>query len=156
MKVCADTSFIVKLLTPEPGAGAAVDLYRRLGRPRLPYTQIHRMEVESAISQKAFNARRQGGRRITVFREKETAMDRLNRWLQVALLVETEVEWDVCFEHALRTLPDHSEKLGCRTIDLVHVAIAGWLRVDRFITCDERQAKAARAEGLKTELVRFA
>lgn len=155
MTVCADTSFIVKLLTPEPGRDAAIDLYRSLNRPRMPYTQIHRMEVESAIAQKAFIARQAGGRKKEILREKNAAIDRLEKWLQMALLVETEIAWTDCFDQTLTTLPGHSEKLGCRTIDLIHVTIAIQLHADTFITCDERQAKAAKAEGLKTKLVRI-
>lgn len=155
MTVCADTSFIVKLLTPEPGGDAAIDLYRSLNRPRLPYTQIHRMEVESAIAQKAFIARQAGGRKREILREKETALNRLDKWLRMALLVETEIEWTDCFDQTLETLPGHGEKLGCRTIDLIHIQIAAQLQANTFITCDERQAKAAKTEGLKTELVKI-
>ncbi len=155
MTVCADTSFIVKLLTPEPGADAAVNLYRRLNRPRLPYTQIHRMEVESTIAQKAFIARQAGAGRKEILRERAAALDRLEKWRRMALLVETEIEWADCFRLTLANIPDHSGKLGCRTLDLIHIAIAAQLHADAFITCDERQAKAAKVEGLNTELVRF-
>jgi predicted nucleic acid-binding protein len=156
MTICADTSFIVKLLAPEQGADAAIDLFRRLHRPRLPYTQIHRLEVESAIAQKAFFAQQAGQRKKAILREKDAALNRLEKWLQVALLVETEIEWETCFGQAIKKLPDHSEKLGCRTMDIVHIAIATELQAEIFITCDERQAKAAKAEGLRTELVRSA
>ena len=86
MTVCADTSFIVKLLAPEQGADAAIDLFRRLHRPRLPYTQIHRLEVASAIAQKVFLAQQAGRRKKAILREKDASLDRLEKWLQVALL----------------------------------------------------------------------
>ena len=155
MIVCADTSFIVKLLTPESGSDAAIAVYRSLNRPRLPYTQIHRMEVESAIAQKAYIASQAGRRKRGILREKEAALDRLEKWLQMALLVETEIDWPDCFEKSLESLPAHSEKLGCRTLDLIHITIASQLHADTFITCDQRQSRAAKAEGLKTELVKI-
>jgi len=96
-----------------------------------------------------------GVKRKEIPREKDVALDRLEKWTRMALLVETEITWSSCFDRALETLPVHSEKLGCRTIDLIHIAIAAQLDVDTFVTCDERQAKAAKAEGLKTELLRF-
>jgi predicted nucleic acid-binding protein len=96
-----------------------------------------------------------GVKRKEIPREKDVALDRLEKWTRMALLVETEIAWSSCFDRALETLPVHSEKLGCRTIDLIHIAIAAQLDVDTFVTCDERQAKAAKAEGLKTELLRF-
>ena len=156
MNVCADTSFIVKLLTPESGSDAAAGIYRRLGRPRLPYTLIHRMEVESAIAQKAFYARQAGGRKREILRQKEAALDRLEKWLRMTLLVETEIEWSDCFDRTLKSLPEQCEKLGCRTIDMIHVSIATQLHAETFLTCDRRQAKIAKSEGLKTELLKVA
>lgn len=44
----------------------------------------------------------------------------------------------------------HGAKLGIRTLDSLHVACALELKAERFWTFDERQAKLARAEGLKT------
>jgi predicted nucleic acid-binding protein len=44
----------------------------------------------------------------------------------------------------------HGSKLGMRTLDSLHVACALELKADRFWTYDERQAKLAKAEGLKT------
>lgn len=54
--------------------------------------------------------------------------------------------FDLCADLARR----HGAELGVRTLDSLHVACALELRADRFWTFDERQAKLARAEGLKT------
>ncbi len=40
-------------------------------------------------------------------------------------------------------------KLGTRTLDSLHVAAALELKAERFWTFDERQAKLAKAVGLK-------
>jgi len=40
--------------------------------------------------------------------------------------------------------------LGMRTLDTLHVACAMELKAERFWTFDERQAKLARAKGLRT------
>jgi len=40
-------------------------------------------------------------------------------------------------------------KLGVRTLDSLHVACALELKAERFWTFDERQAKLAKAQGLK-------
>lgn len=155
MKVCADTSFIMKLLVSEPGSIAAVGLYRRLNRPRLPFTQIHRMEVISALSQKSFIARHNGAKNIDLKREKESRLIKLDKWLKNALLIETEVNWSDCFDQTLKILPAQSDVLGCRTLDLIHITIAIRHQAELFITCDKRQAKAAKAEGLETQLVKI-
>ncbi len=44
----------------------------------------------------------------------------------------------------------YGPKLGVRTLDSLHVACALELKAERFWTFDERQAKLARVEGLKT------
>ncbi len=57
MRIYADTSFLVKLLSDEPGGAEAVAEYRRLNRPRLFYLPLHALEVENAIRHRAFHAR---------------------------------------------------------------------------------------------------
>ena len=48
-----------------------------------------------------------------------------------------------------RDLSDrHAETIGCRTLDLVHVAVALSLGVKTFLTFDERQRAVAKLEGL--------
>jgi len=53
--------------------------------------------------------------------------------------------FDVCADLARRYGP----KLGIRTLESLHVASALELKADRFWTFDERQAKLAKAVGLK-------
>jgi predicted nucleic acid-binding protein len=43
----------------------------------------------------------------------------------------------------------HTERLGARAIDLLHVAGALALESELFLTTDKRQARLANAEGLK-------
>jgi predicted nucleic acid-binding protein len=62
------------------------------------------------------------------------------------LLPIPEDAFDLCAELARRYGP----KLGVRTLDSLHVACALELNADRFWTFDERQAKLAKSEGLKT------
>jgi len=68
---------------------------------------------------------------------------RTGRWI---LLPMPEDAFDVCAELAR----GYGPKLGVRTLDSLHVACALELKADRFWTFDERQAKLAKAEGLKT------
>jgi hypothetical protein len=51
MRAYADSSFLLRFLTGEPGTDRAVAEYRRLGRPRLFYLPLHALEVENAIRQ---------------------------------------------------------------------------------------------------------
>lgn len=65
-----------------------------------------------------------------------------NLWLENLI---PERAFDVSADLARRYGP----KLGIRTLDSLHVACALELKAERFWTFDERQAKLAKAEGLK-------
>ena len=54
--------------------------------------------------------------------------------------------FELCADLARRYGP----KLGMRTLDTLHVACAIELKAKRFWTFDERQAKLAKAQGMKT------
>jgi predicted nucleic acid-binding protein len=64
------------------------------------------------------------------------------RWIAVAL---PENAFELCSDLARR----HGPKLGMRTLDTLHVACALELKAERFWTFDERQAKLAKAQGMK-------
>jgi predicted nucleic acid-binding protein len=74
-------------------------------------------------------------------RREEHALAR--RWISVAM---PEDAFELCAELARRYGP----KFGFRTLDTLHVACALELKAERFWTVDERQAKLAKAVGLKT------
>jgi predicted nucleic acid-binding protein len=65
------------------------------------------------------------------------------RWISVPI---PENAFELCAELGRQYGP----KLGVRTLDSLHVACALELKADRFWTFDERQAKLAKAKGLKT------
>ena len=54
------------------------------------------------------------------------------------------------FERCIFLAQKQGPKLGIRTLDSLHVACALEFKAERFWTFDERQARLARAEGLKT------
>ena len=63
-------------------------------------------------------------------------------WLDVEM---PEKAFELCTDLAVRYGP----RLGVRTLDSRHVASALELKAEQFWTFDERQAKLAKAEGLK-------
>jgi predicted nucleic acid-binding protein len=66
-----------------------------------------------------------------------------NLWRQSPL---PENAFELCADLARRYGP----KFGMRTLDTLHVACALGLKAERFWTFDERQAKLAKAQGMKT------
>ncbi len=150
MKAYADTSFLVKLIKTEPGSESAMAEFRRLDFPQLFFLPLHALEVTNAIRHRMFHLRRGAGRgqRAAAARERDTALARIERWVNRGWLIEAAADCDEALLHA-RTLSErHTERLGCRGFDLLHVALALELECKPFLTSDRVQAALARAEGL--------
>jgi hypothetical protein len=60
---------------------------------------------------------------------------------------------DMVFSKAKHLSLAHTERIGARAIDLLHVAAALELKSDLFLTTDMRQAELAKAEGLRVASV---
>ena len=150
MRAYADTSFLVRLMTDEPGSEDAMAEFRRLKFPPLFFLPLHALEVANAIRHRAVHLRRSlgSGQRAAIARERDTALARIERWLGRKWLIESSADCDDALLRA-RTLSErHTERLGCRGFDLLHVALALELECDTFLTGDRVQGTLARAEGL--------
>ena len=150
MRAYADTSFLVKLVTDEPGSEAAMAEFRRLDFPPLFFLPLHALEVTNAIRHRAFHLRRttESGQRAGIARERDAALTRIARWLKRGWLIEVSSDCDDALSRAQKLSANHTERLGCRGFDLLHVALALELECETFLTSDRIQAALARAEGL--------
>lgn len=140
MKIYADTSLIVSLYAQERHTAAALELMKQ--NPQVWFTPLHRAEFFHAIAQQVFRGKISIG-------NAEAVYDDLKRDLAQRLWLESpmpETAFSLCADMARRFGP----KLGVRTLDSLHVACALELKAERFWTFDERQAKLAKAQGLKT------
>jgi len=149
MRAYADTSFLVKLVTRETGSEAAMAEFRRLDFPRLFFLPLHALEVSNAIRHRAFHQRRSAGgaARVAVARERDTALARIKRWVDRGWLIEAASDCDEALLRAITLSERHTERLGCRGFDLLHVALALELECESFLTSDRVQGALARAEG---------
>ena len=140
MSVYADSSFVVSLYLTDVHS---LEARRRVqGSPPLILTALHRAEWVHALGQHQFRgtataevARRANSQLV----EDEAA----GLWREAPL---PEDAFELCADLARRYGP----KLGMRTLDTLHVACALELKAERFWTFDERQAKLAKAVGLKS------
>jgi antitoxin (DNA-binding transcriptional repressor) of toxin-antitoxin stability system len=66
-----------------------------------------------------------------------------------AELTEVSTESDEALQHARKLSDKHTERLGCRGLDLLHVALPLALRCEVFLTADRVQGAVARAERLR-------
>lgn len=155
MKVYADTSFLVKLVANEPGSESAMAEFRRLGFPPLYFLPLHALEVANAIHQRVFHLRRTvpGTQRASITRERDAALARIDHWLRRGWFLDVTADSEEALRAAQRLSEMHTERLGCRGFDLLHVALALRLESEVFLTADNCQSKVAKSEGLDIILV---
>jgi hypothetical protein len=137
----ADTGFLCSLYAPDAHTEHAASRMIKQGLP-LPIIWLHRLELRNAM-------------RLRVFRKEISPIQRdasLNSMLtDLASGVFESVEIDVSdlASEAERLSTMHSESLGVRSLDILHVAAALVLGVPAFLTFNRRQHALAKAIGLK-------
>jgi hypothetical protein len=154
MKCYADSSFVLQLVVEDFANEEAIDCYRALGRPPLIYTGLHELEVLNGLRLRVFASSALGSRQRALARNQAVAAgNRLQNLMKRGSLVRVPVEMDDAFSEASRLSGLHTETIGSRSLDTLHVAAARLLSADQFLTCDLRQAKLARRTGLKVKLI---
>jgi predicted nucleic acid-binding protein len=139
LSVYADSSFLVSvyvtdLHTPE--------VLRRLSQhPRLWFTPFHEVEISHGIAQQVFQGRIAAARANRVYQE-------LSRDCTAGVWALTGFP-EATFAKGAVLARTYVTKLGTRTLDSLHVAAALELKAKQFWTFDDRQAKLAKAVGLK-------
>lgn len=139
MRVYADSSFLVSLYLTD--AHSLEARQRVLTASSLWFTPLHRAEWCHAVAQHIFRGELKAIEEPELYRQLEHDQQ-AGVWIEAAL---PEHAFRLCAELGRR----HGAKIGVRTLDSLHVACALELKVERFWTFDERQAKLAKAEGLK-------
>jgi predicted nucleic acid-binding protein len=109
--------------------------------PRVWLTPLHRAEWTHAIGQHVFQ------HKITP-REAQLVYRVFERDREASVWIETGVP-ERAFDACILLARNRVARLGVRTLDTLHVALALELKADHFWTFDCRQAKLAEAEGLK-------
>jgi predicted nucleic acid-binding protein len=143
MPAYADTSFLAAVYSPEPGSIKAIGMMQRL-RESLPFTPFHRHELRNGIRLRVFR------KEITVDQRK-AAFAEIDSDLQEDILTHTPIPWTDAFRQAEDLAAAHTETLGVRSFDLIHVSLALVLGATDFLTFDTRQAALAKAAGLKVK-----
>lgn len=144
MSVYADTSFLVAAYTPEAGSVKALGWLQR-SREALPFTPFHRHELRNGIRLRVFRGE------ITA-EQRRMAFESIDSDLADNILAHTPIPWTDTFQEAERLATAHTETLGVRSFDLLHVSLAVVLNASDFLTFDQRQASLAKAAGLKLRL----
>jgi predicted nucleic acid-binding protein len=138
-----DSAIIVKLYVKE---ATSPDAIRLVGAYAAAYvlTQWQELEVKNAIRLKAFRVEitaAEMNQSIAAF-EQDVATGRWQRPAYTAAIIEQKAE-DLSARY--------SAVIGCRTLDIVHVAAALVLGAKEFVTFDVRQGALAKKIGLTVQ-----
>ena len=137
----AATGFICSLYAPDAHTERACKRMDQQGTP-IAFSWLNQVEFRNAL-------------RLRVFRKEISASQRdhslnlLLADLSAGIFEHMEVASSHVLIETERLSARHSEKLGTRSLDILHVAIAVVLGCERFLSFDTRQIKLAQAAGLQ-------
>lgn len=143
MPAYADTSFLARVYTPHADSAKALAWMQGATDP-LPFTPLHRHELRNAIRLRVFRGEITADQRKEAFREVDAD-------LADGILAHTTIPWTDAFRKAENLAAAHTESLGVRSFDLLHVGLALALDATELLTFDARQTALARAAGLKVK-----
>jgi predicted nucleic acid-binding protein len=138
-----DTGVLVKLYCLEANTPEAVKLVGQFNPP-LAFTHWQEIEIKNALRLKLF-------RKELTSAESKKALGALQTDLASGVLQRASYNITAVFRIADDLSERHTASLGCRTLDILHVAVAKVINADAFVTFDIRQAALATKEGLKVE-----
>jgi predicted nucleic acid-binding protein len=137
----ADTGFLCSLYAPDAHTPRAV---KRMKRQRLPlaWTWLHQLEMRNALRLRVF-------RREIGARQRDACLNMVLADLAAGVLIVATPPLAEVTTEAERLSALHSETLGTRTLDILHVAAALVLGLTELLTFDTRQAALGRAVSLR-------
>ena len=136
--VYLDTGCLLKLYYPEPESGAVV---ATVTGEAIMFTPLHELEMATAMQLKVFRGEARPEQAVA-------AAALVREDVVVGKLVEVAVDWPVALREATRLAQTHAAKVGCRSLDILHCALAKVVMATVFVSSDTRQIALARAEGL--------
>ncbi|MBI2517836.1 MAG: type II toxin-antitoxin system VapC family toxin [Opitutae bacterium] len=147
MKTYFDSSALVKIYVTEAHSDRARKEAQAV--PQIPFTWLHTLEVGNALRVLA------GGGLLSA-EESRALLGQMEDDQQAQRLVSMTMEWPKVFHDAVQLSRGHAARLLCRSLDILHVAVAAELGCARFVSADDRQLALAKAAGLKPVDIRQA
>ncbi|MGH8139325.1 MAG: type II toxin-antitoxin system VapC family toxin [Steroidobacteraceae bacterium] len=139
--IYVDPSALLKLYLKEPESRAMAEWRKRIGDPLL-VTHHGRVELINGIGLAAY-------RGMITDKIHDAAMAALADDFAQGRYKQGDVLWRATLKRAGDLSRKHTRSIGCRSLDILHVASALELQLKYFATFDVRQQQLARAAGLK-------
>ena len=140
MSLYADTSLLISYYINDSNSVSAQAALHATTGP-VPFTGLHRLEMRNALALGVF-------RRILTPAQVSAAWSDVERDLQSGRLIPLPVNWNPVYRAAAQWAALHSPRIGCRSLDVLHVTLAKKLNTSEFFTLDERQKSLAVVLGL--------
>lgn len=141
MTAYIDTGILVKLYTPEANTPEAVRLVSQF-KPPFAFTHWQELELRTALRLKVF-------RREMTEDELRRVMRRIGNDLVDGHWQRPRYDLAAVYHTAERLSAQHAATVGCRTLDILHVAAALVIGARDFLTFDTRQGELARRAGMQ-------
>jgi predicted nucleic acid-binding protein len=141
MVIYADTSFLFSLYANDANSDRANRIIAKRATP-LIWTALQRHELRNAFRLSSFRGEISKTEYLSLLNTLE--QDTLN-----GVLIETNINWKEAYSISETLSDSHTQTLGTRGFDILHVAVALSLGTNEFLTFDTRQNKLAKAAKLK-------
>lgn len=141
MNAYADTGLLCSLHAPDAHTARVVTWLKRQRHP-LPFTGLHRLEFRNALRLRVF-------RQEITPEQRELSIQAMLSDLAAGVVAHAEPAWPEVLFEAERLSAGHSEVIGTRSLEILHVASALVLGAEQFVTFDKRQGALATAAGLR-------
>lgn len=145
MTAYADTGLLCSLYAPDAHSRRAVARMARQPLP-LPMTWLHQLEFRNALRLRVFRGE------ITPA-QRDASLNAMLADLAAGVMAAAAPPLAEVMTEAERLSALHSETLGTRSLDILHVSSAIVLGAAEFLTFDHRQTALAKAAGLKTPVL---
>jgi predicted nucleic acid-binding protein len=136
--VYLDTGCLVKLYYPEPENPTVI---AAVAGEVIVFTPLHELEMVAAMQLKIFRGEAKPEQAVA-------AIELVRHDLVAGKLLEARVNWPGVFSAAVRLAQDHAAAIGCRSLDILHCALATMAGTTMFLSSDKRQFALARGQGL--------
>ena len=140
-----DPSALLKLYVHQPES-AEMSAWRTRVKGALAVTHHGRVEITNGICLAAF-------RRYITVEAMSDALASFEEDFGEGRYIQADLLWRATLKRAGNLSQKHTPVLGCRSLDVLHVASALELELKNFLTFDRRQQKLAKAAGLKPILL---
>jgi predicted nucleic acid-binding protein len=140
MSPYADTSLLVSYYVNDANSARAQALLHAVTGP-LSFTGLHRLELRNALALGVF-------RHLLTPAQAHAAWNDIERDIRAGRLFPEPLNWGPVFRAAAQWAARHSAGIGCRSLDILHVATARKLAATEFFSFDSRQRSLAQVLGL--------